>query len=277
MARYQVILAYDGTLFKGYQRQKRQRTVQGEFETALRRLGWEAESILSAGRTDTGVHAAGQVVAFDLEWAHSPQELLQALNAQLPDDVAARQVRLAPASFHPRFDALSRRYRYRVICQEARSPLEERYAWRVWPPVGLERLQAAAALLTGRYDFAAFGSPPRPKGSTIRTVLEARWQAVGERLEFVITANAFLYHMVRRLVFLQVQAGQDRLALETLRQGMVAQVVQTPGLAPAHGLSLEEVTYPPFDELDNRTIYAEGFVNTLAASGENNRGQDLCP
>ncbi|HZW05020.1 MAG TPA: tRNA pseudouridine synthase A, partial [Anaerolineaceae bacterium] len=122
MERYQVILAYDGTEFQGFQRQTGTRTVQSEIETALRRLGWQGRSILSAGRTDTGVHAAGQVIAFDLDWTHSPETLGRAMNAFLPSDVAVKAVRATAPDFHPRFDAVARCYHYRIYCQPARDP-----------------------------------------------------------------------------------------------------------------------------------------------------------
>ena len=246
MARYQVIIAYDGTQFEGYQRQARARTVQGVVETALRSLGWTGSTILSAGRTDTGVHASGQVIAFDLDWAHSPQEMCLALNANLPPDVSAKAAGTVDAQFHPRYAAIGRRYRYRIYCQELRDPLQDRYAWRVWPPVDETRLQAAVKPLPGTYDFAAFGTPPRPRGSTIRTVTSAGWSRDPDGgLIFEINANAFLYHMVRRLVFLQVQVGQGRASVEDLIQGLECQKPQMPGLAPASGLVLAEVIYPP--------------------------------
>ena len=140
MARYQVILAYDGTGFVGSQRQAKKsdglslsklRTVQGELEKALRKLGWVGRSVLLAGRTDSGVHAVGQVASFDLDWQHADGDLLRALNANLPADVAARDVRIAPPKFHPRFDATSRRYRYRLFCQQVRDPSREKSAWRL--------------------------------------------------------------------------------------------------------------------------------------------------
>ena len=135
MARYQAILAYDGSGFQGSQRQANVRTVQGAFEDALRVLNWSAHAVIIAGRTDTGVHAIGQVVAFDLEWAHSVDALLHALNANLPHDLAVRSLSLASADFHPRFDAVSRKYRYRLFCDATRDPLRERFLWRVHPPV----------------------------------------------------------------------------------------------------------------------------------------------
>ena len=249
MARYQVILAYDGTHFVGFQRQSlsngRQRSVQGEIEIALRRLGWQGSTLLAAGRTDTGVHAAGQVIAFDLEWKHSPDELRQALNAYLPVDIAAQAVRLAEPDFHPRYDALARHYRYHLYCQAIRDPLRERFAWRVWPAVELNALQEVARWLIGQHDFKAFGAPLRPESSTVRTVQAAEWRRSGEPgLSFDISANAFLYHMVRRLVFIQVQVGQGRLTVEDVRRGLETGEMPLPGMAPAHGLVLVDVVYP---------------------------------
>ena len=137
MARYQVILAYDGTDFWGFQRQPgnvKRRTVQGVVEAALKQLGWSGEKILAAGRTDTGVHASGQVVAFDLDWQHDEDALLAALNAHLPQDVAVWAVQRAADDFHPRYAARSRCYEYRLFCQPRRHPLLERYAWQRFEP-----------------------------------------------------------------------------------------------------------------------------------------------
>ncbi len=244
MARYQVILAYDGTGFLGFQRQSEARTVQDEVEKALRQLSWQGDTLLAAGRTDTGVHASGQVVCFDLEWAHQCDELLRALNATLPRDVAARQVDRVADDFHPRYDAVSRTYVYRIYCQPVRDPLLERYAWRVWPEARLEILQKAAGFLVGRHDFALFGTPPRSGGSTIRTVVQAAWESKSPHLEFSITADAFLYHMVRRLVFLQVEISQGRMPVEAAQkyvEGTAPAALQ--GLAPPQGLTLVRVEY----------------------------------
>lgn len=257
MARYQVILAYDGTQFLGFQRQSFQkvvkgglaRTVQGEVEAALKRLGWQGDALLAAGRTDTGVHATGQVIAFDLAWGHSPQALCQALNANLPGDVAAQAAAVAADDFHPRYWATTRRYSYRIFCQPGRHPLRERYAWRVWPEINPGALQAAAALLVGTHDFTAFGTPPRPGSSPERTVRLAYWYLEVEPGSpgwcFEIEANAFLYHMVRRLVFAQVLVGQGRTTLDEIDNGLQHGWAQTPGLAPAQGLVLSEVFFAP--------------------------------
>lgn len=241
MARYKVILTYDGTHFQGYQRQGLVRTVQAEMETALRGLGWQGKTVLSSGRTDSGVHAAGQVVAFDLDWQHSEEELARAINAHLPADAAVREARLAADDFHPRFDAVERRYQYRLIYAPYREPLRERYAWRIWPTLDVDQLQTAAGLLQGSHDFAAFGTPPVAGGSTVRYIYAADWTAEGDELRFTIRGNAFLYHMVRRLVFVQVQVGQNRLSLEEFQASLRTAHPLPPGLAPAQGLTLMEV------------------------------------
>jgi tRNA pseudouridine38-40 synthase len=245
VARYQGILAYDGTGFAGFQRQRRNqaRTVQSVFEDALRQLGWQGRAILGAGRTDSGVHASGQVVAFDLDWSHSLQDLQAALNRYLPPDAAVRGIALAGSDFHPRYDAVARRYRYRIFCEPWRDPLRERYAWRVWPALDLEALQAAARALVGVHDFAAFGTPPRKESSSIRYVSRAEWFGQGSDLEFEVQANAFLYHMVRRLVFVQVAVGQGRLDLDSLRAGLHSPAAMFQGLAPPQGLTLVQVLY----------------------------------
>jgi len=257
MARYQVILAYDGTLFEGSQRQANSRTVQGELEKALRKVGWSGTSVLIAGRTDTGVHATGQVAAFDLDWSHADSELVNALNAYLPADVAVREVRVARDDFHPRFDATSRRYRYRLFCQPVRDPLREKLAWRTWPAVDGECLVQTAAMLMGRHDFAAFGSPTTPHGTTVRTVMKAEWQSVSaDEWQFEVQADAFLYRMVRRLVFVQVAVAQGRAPVEVVARSLAEQAqgpekrILPAGLAPAHGLTLVEVTYklPGFEK-----------------------------
>ncbi len=244
VARYKVVLAYDGTAFSGMQRQSNGRSVQAEVERALERIGWQGKAILVAGRTDAGVHAGGQVIAFDLEWKHPPQDLLRALNARLPDEIAARQVEPAPGDFHPRYDARQRRYEYRLFCRPQRDPLRERYAWRVWPAVKLSRLRAAAKEMRGEHDFAAFGSPPNQGGSTLRKVLRASWSKSAEdEYVFTVSANAFLYHMVRRMVGLQVKVGQGLAESELVGQMLNGKNEKVRELAPPQGLTLAAVEY----------------------------------
>jgi tRNA pseudouridine38-40 synthase len=189
------------------------------------------------------------VVAFDLDWSHPDEDLVRALNAALPADMAVHEARRVHTAFHPRFDATSRCYRYRLFCQPGRDPIRERFAWRVWPVVNVESLFSVAPLFLGTHDFSAFGSPTTPKGSTVRTVMKAEWkQALDAQDEwhFEVRADAFLYRMVRRLVFVQVAAAQGKVSAETVSRSLAKQVSSAllpAGLAPAHGLTLVEVTY----------------------------------
>lgn len=252
MERYQIIIAYDGTAFAGSQRQANSRTVQSELENALRSLGWHGKSVLMAGRTDSGVHASGQCVAFDFEWNHPTTDLLKAINANLPGDIALTDLRVAEKAFHPRFDATSRRYRYRLFFQPVRDPLRERYAWRVWPPADVAVLHNCARLLIGRHDFAAFGTSPRPGGSTVRTITKSEWREDGNEWIYEVQAEAFLYRMVRKLVHAQVLIAQGKLTANVISDAFEGRPrVLSGGIAPAHGLTLVEVTYP--DDLEKNS------------------------
>ncbi len=242
MALYKLILAYDGTDFSGFQRQGKTRTVQLVVENVLRELGWQQSTLLFAGRTDAGVHASGQVAAISLDWQHSSANLAKALNARLPGDVSVMEVTLAEAEFHPRYDASSRKYHYHLYQLPARQPLLERYAWRIWPELDPKRLERTAGMFIGRHDFCAFGRAMKKGGSTIREVYTSQWVKTPEGWEYEVEANAFLYHMVRRLVYVQVQVAKsaDYGAIEAgLREGRPLK----PGLAPAQGLSLVSVSY----------------------------------
>lgn len=244
MARYKLILAYDGTDFQGSQRQAKTRTVQGALETSLCKLGWTGKSVILAGRTDTGVHASGQVAAFDLEWKHSVDALLKAINAELPLDLAVRSLNETSVDFHPRFDATSRQYRYRLFSDTTRDPLRETFAWRVSQPMETDALQRTAQVLLGTHDFAAFGSPTTPKGTTVRKVTKAEWRKMPDgEWQFEVRADAFLYRMVRRLVFVQVSVAQGKCSVEEVQNALKKQGKLPSGLAPAHGLTLTEVTY----------------------------------
>lgn len=250
MARYQLTLAYDGTDFFGSQRQASKRTVQGELEKALQKFGWTGRSVIMSGRTDTGVHATGQVASCDLDWSHTEDELLRALNAELPLDMAVQKICMVNADFHPRFDASSRCYRYRLFRQPVRDPLWERFAWRILSEINSDVFAETARLFPGTHDFAAFGSPTTPKGSTVRTVMNASWMQTEKEWQFEVRADAFLYRMVRRLVFVQVAVAQGKVSAEAIANALAnpasagKQNELPAGLAPAHGLTLVEVTYP---------------------------------
>ncbi len=244
MAHYKLILAYDGTDFNGFQRQAIKQSVQAEVEAALRKLGWQGRAIMPAGRTDSGVHALGQVVSFTFDWKHSDQVLQTALNAHLPESIAVQRVSQAAAGFHPRYDALSRTYRYRTYCQAARNPLLDRYAWRLWHSPDLDRMNAAAQDLIGEHDFCAFGRALKQDATTVRKIMQAEWTGGTCQAEFTITGNAFLYHMVRRIVYVLVQVGLGELPGDIVRRGLETGTTGKVNLAPARGLTLLKVAYP---------------------------------
>lgn len=237
-------MEYDGTDFLGFQRQAQGRTVQAVLEDGLRRIGWAGRSVLAAGRTDTGVHAVGQVIAFDLDWAHGTDALRRALNANLPDDVAVQAAAESAPEFHPRFDARARRYRYTILNAPVRSPLRARYAWQVAAPLDRVALQAASTRLIGTYDFGAFGTDPDGGENTVRTVSLAAWSASGDELYFDIQADAFLYRMVRSLTGALRRVGAGEMSAEAFGALLAARDRgQCPPLAPPQGLCLKEVLY----------------------------------
>jgi tRNA pseudouridine38-40 synthase len=242
---YKSIVAYDGTAFEGFQRQAQGiRTVQSELEAALTALGWQGRSLLAAGRTDSGVHAEGQVIAYQLAWGHNPEELTRALNAHLPMDIAIRATDPAGDDFHPRFSAISRCYRYSVFVDPLRRPLAERYAMRLNRAPDLDRMQKATDSLIGERDFRMFGPPPRPDGTSVRHIIDAGWSGDGGALAFDIEANAFLQHMVRRIMAALLDVGLERLSLADFKLLLESPDTRWEGaLAPACGLCLMAVRY----------------------------------
>lgn len=242
--RFQVLLAYDGTDFYGSQFQNGLRTVQGELEKGLTKLGWLEKTVLFAGRTDAGVHAAGQVVAFDFKWDHTENELNRALNSVLPQDISAVKVQRTRHDFHPRYDAVSRKYHYQIFTSPVRDPLQERYIWRVWPELDMQLMEIASQAMLGTHDFKSLGKPHQPGGSTIRKILSTAWMKEGNKLVFEIVGNAFLYHMVRRIVMVLVQIGQEKEPADIVKKYLEnPEEAPAQGLAPAHGLSLIEISY----------------------------------
>jgi tRNA pseudouridine38-40 synthase len=242
--RYRARVEYDGTAYFGFQRQRDdQPTIQGKLETALERLCGQKATVLGAGRTDSGVHAWGQVIAFDLEWRHDEDTLLRAMNAHLPPDIALQSVEVAAATFHPRYAAQQRTYEYVILNGPYRSALRRQRAWQVNWPLDRERMDDAAALLIGTHDFATFGQPPKGD-NTIRHVYQAQWQQREDELIFTISANAFLYRMVRSLVGTLVEVGSGKWSVTQFQEAFQrAQRNEAGTTAPAHGLFLLSVTY----------------------------------
>jgi tRNA pseudouridine38-40 synthase len=219
---YRATVAYDGTDFLGFQLQVTGRTVQGVLEEALLGLTGAETRVVGSGRTDTGVHAAGQVVGFRAPWRQTTAGLHRALNAVLPPDIAVSALSEAPDEWHPRFSARRRHYRYTVVNAPWRDPLTRRYALHVPQSLQLEQLQAAARIVVGEHDFASFGRPMQDGESTVRAIFSADWRRNGEMLTFDVVGNAFLRGMVRSLVGSMLQVGLGEWPVERLAAVLAA-------------------------------------------------------
>ena len=276
------LVAYNGGAYNGFQLQANVPTVQGALEMALARCtGLQLEPgeaapyrVVGSGRTDTGVHARGQVIAAELPWRHDLMDLMQAWNAHLPADIVIRRLARAPFGFHPRYSAEKRTYRYTVTTtfsqdpptslglgkgrreeRFSRSPLTEATAFHEPRTLDLTAMNQGTACLVGEHDFATFGRPPQGT-NTVRTVYQAVWQEVQSDLPplgqnaqrclvFTISANAFLQRMVRNLVGALLEVGLGRRTPEDVAAALAAKERQrsAPPAAP-NGLSLEHVDYP---------------------------------
>lgn len=248
--RYRAVVAYEGTRYYGFQRQAGDTpTIQGELESAIGRVTQQPVTVRGAGRTDSGVHATGQVIAFDATWNHTPEDLWRAINARLPDDIVLQSLAQAEADFHPRYDAASRTYEYRLYAAPVRQPLLNNTAWHVPHLLDLTLMQRAAESLIGSHDFATFGTPPQGE-STLREVKRSEFavtlgiQPGIELIRYTIEANAFLYRMVRRMVGALVRVGGQQVSLDEFETVFRAADGSWPNqTAPACGLCLIEVMY----------------------------------
>jgi tRNA pseudouridine38-40 synthase len=241
--RYRARVEYDGTEFAGFQAQPGRRTVQGELERVLAHLSGESTSrIKAAGRTDAGVHATGQVIAFTWHGSMGASELGQAMAALLPPDVAIGALTRVALDFDPRRAATRREYRY-SIWTGPRKPMGHRYRYELDEPLDAEAMHLAAQVLVGRHDFAAFG---RVQHTSVRTLHEIRVRRQGHLVTIDVAGDAFLRQMVRSIVAALIRIGMGRATAEDLERELRSRPRAFEGaVVPAHGLCLRRVVIGP--------------------------------
>lgn len=239
-------LEYDGTSYNGWQRQRTGIGVQQRVEEALTVVADEAIEVICAGRTDTGVHASAQIVHFDSQSERSRRGWLLGANSNLPDDISVLWVQPVDDSFHARFSALARSYRYLILNRFERSALHRHRAWWVYEPLQAERMHDAAQALLGRHDFSAYRAARCQASTPVREITSIAVRQQNDWITLEVTANAFLQHMVRNIMGTLVAIGCGDEPADWAATVLDSRDRKAGGIAaPPHGLTLVDVEYPP--------------------------------
>jgi len=244
---FKLVLEYDGSAFHGWQRQKNERTVQGEIEKALQTMTGQKINLCGSGRTDAGVHALGQAASFRCDTRLSADVFLKGINSLVPRDLVVKSCEPVPERFHARFDAGSKTYRYRILNRATPSALFARYCWFISKKLDMDAMRGAVGFIVGEHDFKAFEGSGSPRSSTVRRVMRAElFERDLGMIEFEVEADGFLRFMVRNIVGTLVDVGLSKISPADFEAILFSRDRSRAGItAPPQGLFLVEVKYDP--------------------------------
>ncbi|HZJ85435.1 MAG TPA: tRNA pseudouridine(38-40) synthase TruA [Syntrophomonadaceae bacterium] len=244
MHRIKLIIEYDGSNYHGFQRQKNAPTIQAEIEKGILKLIGTEQPIISAGRTDTGVHALGQVVIFDTKSSIPPEKWPFALNSVLPSDIRVLASLLVPSTFHPRYDAVSKLYKYRIYRHKVGRTFVRNYALSYSKPLDMLAMQAACDYIKGEHDFKSFCASGSSVKSYVRNVMDCYFIEEDDYIDYFIEANGFLYNMIRIIMGVLLEVGQNQMPPARVKEIILAKDRRlASATAPPQGLYLVEVKY----------------------------------